>query len=117
MSQISLAMMMFIMQGLRKMLIMKRVTLQNRFNDENSNEQTNGEKTKMSRLRENLSGLENPNEKTNGEQTKMSRLRENLSGLETRVASFTVQSTMNFPASSWNGWKSDRAGSIYFPTN
>ncbi|KAI4485651.1 hypothetical protein M0802_012639 [Mischocyttarus mexicanus] len=68
MSQISLAMMMFIMQGLRKMLIMKRVTLQNRFNDENSNEQTNGEKTKMSRLREDLSGLEDPNERTNGDQ-------------------------------------------------
>ncbi|KAI4473178.1 hypothetical protein M0802_016272 [Mischocyttarus mexicanus] len=93
MSQISLAMMMFIMQGLGKMLIMKRVTLHEHFNDENSNEWTNGEKTKMSRLRENLSGL------------------------ETRVASFTVQSTMNFLASSWNGWKSDRAGSIYFPTN
>ncbi|KAI4473293.1 hypothetical protein M0802_016196 [Mischocyttarus mexicanus] len=97
MSQISLAVMMFIMQGLGKMLIMKRVTLQNRFNDENSNEQTNGEKTKMSRLREDLSGLENPNERTNGEKTKMGRLRENLSGHETRVASFTVQSTKELP--------------------
>ncbi|KAI4486992.1 hypothetical protein M0802_012132 [Mischocyttarus mexicanus] len=39
----------------------------------------------MNRQREDLSGLENSNEWTNGEKIKMSRLRENLSGLEKHV--------------------------------